>query len=130
VNAIFFHESLGNSLNTKSLKWKSNHCSFMAILDEFTKVLLDKIIHNVISCLPLIENMSKDQNKELKEEIGMINRRDFILGAVWCIILEKFIISCYLHTGKTLSYENGMEISRYVLNKISESDLLMSMKRE
>ena len=87
----------------------------MAALDEFTRVLLDKIINNVISCLPLIENMFKDQNKHLKEEIGIINRRDFILGAVWCIIMEKFIITCYLHTGKTINYEKGMEISEYVL---------------
>ncbi len=102
----------------------------MSTPDDFTKVLLDKIIHNVLSCLPLIENMSKDQNEQLRERIGIVNRRDFILGAVWCIILEKFIISCYLHTGKTLNYENGIEISRYVLNKISESDLLMSLKNE
>ncbi|HEY7228456.1 MAG TPA: hypothetical protein VH481_10055 [Nitrososphaeraceae archaeon] len=102
----------------------------MAVLDEFTKVLLDKIIKNVISCHPLVENMFKDQNKELTEEIGIINRRDFILGAVWCIILEKFVITCYLHTGKTINYEKGMEISKYVLNKISESDRLMSMKKE
>ena len=102
----------------------------MAVLDEFTKVLLDKIINNVISCLPLIENMFKDQNKQLKEEIGIINRRDFILGAVWCIIMEKFIITCYLHTGKSINYEKGMEISEYVLSKISESNLLMSIKKE
>jgi hypothetical protein len=102
----------------------------MSTPDDFTKVLLDKIIHNVLSCLPLIENMSKDQNEQLREQIGIVNRRDFILGAVWCIILEKFIVSCYLHTGKTLNYENGIEISRYVLNKISESDLLMSLKKE
>ena len=101
----------------------------MAVLDEFTKIMLDKIINNVISCLPLIENMFKDQNKKL-EEIGIINRRDFILGAVWCIILEKYIITSYLHTGKTINYEKGMEISEYVLNKISASDLLMSIKKE
>ncbi|MDW0153555.1 MAG: hypothetical protein WA390_01100 [Nitrososphaeraceae archaeon] len=100
----------------------------MADLDEFTKLLLDKIINNVISCLPMIENMFKDQNKELGKDIGIVNRKDFILGAVWCIILEKYIITCYLHTGKTINYENGMEISRYVLNKISKSDLLMSIK--
>ena len=99
----------------------------MADLDEFTRLLLDKIINNVISCLPMIENMFKDQNKELGKDIGIVNRKDFILGAVWCIILEKYIITCYLHTGKTINYENGMEISRYVLNKISKSDLLMSI---
>ena len=99
----------------------------MANLDEFTKSLLDKIIKNVISCLPMIEKMFKDQNKQLGKDIGIVNRKDFILGAVWCIILEKYIITCYLHTGKTINYENGMEISRYVLNKISKSDHLMSI---
>jgi hypothetical protein len=44
--------------------------------------------------------------------------------------MEKFIITCYLHTGKTINYEKGMEISEYVLGKISESDLLMSIKKE
>ncbi len=102
----------------------------MSTPDDFTKLLLDKIIHNVLSCLPIIENMSKDQDEQLRERIGIVNRRDFILGAVWCIILEKFIVSCYLHTGKTLNYENAIEISRYVLNKISESDFLMSLKKE
>ena len=102
----------------------------MSTLDEFSKVLVDKIINNVISCLPLIENMFKDQNKELKEQIGIINRRDFILGAVWCIILEKFIITSYLHTGKSINYEKGMDISEYVLNKISQSDLLMSIRNQ
>lgn len=99
----------------------------MADLDEFTKSLLDKIINNVISCLPMIEKMFKDQNKQLGKDIGIVNRKDFILGAVWCIILEKYIITCYLHTGKTINFENGMEISRYVLNKISKSDHLMSI---
>lgn len=99
----------------------------MANLDEFTKSLLDKIINNVISCLPMIENMFKDQNKQLGKEIGIVNKKDFILGAVWCIILEKYIITCYLHTGKTINYENGIDVSRYVLNKISKSDHLMSI---
>jgi hypothetical protein len=100
----------------------------MANLDEFTKSLLDKIIYNVISCLPMIENMFKDQNKQLGNDIGIVNKKDFILGAVWCIILEKYIITCYLHTGKTINYENGIDVSRYVLNKISKSELLMSIK--
>lgn len=100
----------------------------MANLDEFTKSLLDKIINNVISCLPMIENMFKDQNKQLDKEIGIVNKKDFILGAVWCIILEKYILTCYLHTGKTINYENGIDVSRYVLNKISKSELLMSIK--
>ena len=115
-------------LKLKILKWNPYHCYNMAVLDEFTKVLLDKIINNVISCLPLIENMFKDQNKELSKDIGITNRKDFILGAVWCIILEKYIITCYLHTGKTINYENGVEISRYVLTKISKSEHLMSIK--
>jgi hypothetical protein len=75
----------------------------------------------------MIEKMFKDQNKQLGKDIGIVNRKDFILGAVWCIILEKYIITCYLHTGKTINYENGMEISRCVLNKISKSDHLMSI---
>ena len=91
----------------------------MASPDEFTKTLLDKIITNVISCLPLIENMFKDQNNELYKKIGITNKRDFILGAVWCIVLEKFIITSYLHTGKTINYENGVDLSKYVLDKIS-----------
>jgi hypothetical protein len=100
----------------------------MAILDEFSKVSLDKIIDNVVSCLPLIENMFKDQNNEFRKEIGIENRRDFILGSVWCIILEKYIIDNYLHSGKTINYESGLEVSRYVLDKISKSNLLMSTK--
>ena len=102
----------------------------MASPDEFTKTLLDKIITNVISCLPLIENMFKDQNTELYKKIGITNKRDFILGAVWCIVLEKFIITSYLHTGKTINYENGVDLSKYVLDKISESNPLMSLKNE
>ena len=100
----------------------------MTALDEFSKMSLDKIIDNVVSCLPLIENMFKDQNSDFKNKIGIENRRDFILGAVWCIILEKCIISNYLHSGKTINYESGLEVSRYVLDKISKSDLLMSTK--
>ena len=46
----------------------------MAVLDNFTKVLLDIIINNVISCLPLIEKMFKDQNKQLKEVENEINK--------------------------------------------------------
>jgi len=100
----------------------------MAVLDEFSKVSLDKIIDNVVSCIPLIENMFKDQNGEFKNKIGIENRRDFILGAVWCTILEKYIVSNYLHSGKTINYERGLEVSGYVLDKISKSDLLMSIK--
>ena len=102
----------------------------MASPDEFTKTLLAKIITNVISCLPLIENMFKDQNNDLYKKIGITNKRDFILGAVWCIVLEKFIITSYLHTGKTINYENGVDLSKYVLDKISESNPLMSLKNE
>ena len=102
----------------------------MASPDEFTKILLDKIIKNVISCLPLIENMFKDQNHDLNKKIGITKKRDFMLGAVWCIVLEKFIITSYLHTGKTINYENGIDISKYVLEKISESNILMSIKND
>jgi hypothetical protein len=102
----------------------------MASPDEFTKIVLDKIITNVISCLPLIENMFKDQNNELYNKIGITHKRDFIIGAVWCIVLEKFIITSYVHTGKTINYENGVDVSKYVLDKISESNLLMSLKNE
>ena len=98
--------------------------------DEFTKILLDKIIKNVISCLPLIENMFKDQNHDLNKKIGISKKRDFVLGAVWCIVLEKFIITSYLHTGKTINYENGIDVSKYVLEKISESNILMSIKND
>jgi hypothetical protein len=97
-------------------------------IDEFSKVSLDKIIDNVVSCLPLIENMFKDQNNEFRKGIGIENRRDFIIGAVWCIILEKYIIANYLHSGKTINYESGLEASRYVLDKISKLDKLMSTK--
>ena len=100
----------------------------MAILDEFSKESLDKVIYNVVSCLPQIENMFKDQNNVFRKEIGIENRRDFILGSVWCIILEKYIIANYIHSGKTINYDNGLEVSRYVLDKISKSDLLMSIK--
>lgn len=100
----------------------------MVGLDEFSKVSLDKIIENVISCLPLIENMFKDQQNEFRKEIGIENRRDFVLGSVWCIILEKYIIANYLHSGKTINYQNGLDVSRYVLEKISKSDLLMATK--
>ena len=102
----------------------------MASPDEFTKTLLDKIITNVISCLPLIENMFKDQNHDLNKKIGITKKKDFMLGAVWCIVLEKFIITNYLHTGKTINYEKGIDVSRYVLEKISESNLLMSIKSD
>ena len=102
----------------------------MASPDEFTKTLLDKIITNVISCLPLIENMFKDQNHDLNKKIGITKKKDFMLGAVWCIVLEKFIITSYLHTGKTINYENGIDVSKYVLEKISESNILMSIKND
>jgi hypothetical protein len=35
--------------------------------DEFTKILLDKIIQNVTSCLPVIENISKVQHQKSKK---------------------------------------------------------------
>jgi hypothetical protein len=100
----------------------------MTVLDEFAKTSLDKIVDNVLSCLPLIENMFKDQNNVFRKNIGIENRRDFVLGAVWCIVLEKYIIANYTHSGKTISYDSGLQASQYVLEKISKSDLLMSIK--
>lgn len=91
--------------------------------DEFTKILLDKIIQNVTSCLPVIENISKVQHEKIKERTGVNNMRDFVLGAVWCTILEKFLVSSYLYTGKTITYEQGLKISEYILDKISKLSL-------
>ncbi|MFB5600575.1 MAG: hypothetical protein ACE5SW_10145 [Nitrososphaeraceae archaeon] len=92
--------------------------------DELNKKLLDKIIQNVISCTPMIEKMFNAQTDDMKEYVNFSSRRDFIVGAVWCTILEKFLISSYLHTGKTISYEQGLEISKYVLKTISKSDMI------
>ena len=35
--------------------------------DEFTRILLDKLIQNVTSCLPIIKNYSKVQHEKIKE---------------------------------------------------------------
>jgi hypothetical protein len=86
--------------------------------DEFTKILLDKIIHNVISCLSVIENISELQHEKIKDCIGINNRRDFVLGALWCTILEKFLVASYLYTGKNMSYEQSLKVSEYILEKI------------
>ena len=91
--------------------------------DEFTKILLDKIIQNVTSCLPIIENISKVQHEKIKERTGVNNMRDFVLGAVWCTVLEKFLVSSYLYTGKTITSEQGIKMSEYVLDKISKLSL-------
>src|SRR5829696_4475790 len=88
--------------------------------DEFTKILLDKIIQNVTSCLPVIENI-KVQHEKIKERTGVTNMRDFVLGAVWCTVLEKFLVSSYLYTGKTITSEQGLKISEYVLDKMKVS---------
>ena len=88
--------------------------------DEFTRILLDKVIQNVISCLPIIENISKVQHKKIEERIGVDNMRDFVLGAAWCMFLEKFLVSSYLYTGKTITYEQSLIISEYVLDKMSK----------
>lgn len=93
----------------------------MVIEDEFVRILLDKMIQNVISCLPVIENIFNVQHEKIKECIGVNNRRDFVLGALWCTILEKFLVSSYLYTGKTISYEQSLEISEYILEKIKLS---------
>jgi hypothetical protein len=95
----------------------------MVLEDEFTRILLDKIIQNVISCLPLIENISNVQHEKMKERIGIDNTRDFVLGAAWCTVLEKFLVSSYLYTGKTITYEQSLKISDYVLDKMSKLPL-------
>ncbi|HEX7259188.1 MAG TPA: hypothetical protein VF242_14120 [Nitrososphaeraceae archaeon] len=95
----------------------------MVLEDEFTRILLDKIIQNVISCLPVIENISKAQHEKIEERIGVVNMRDFVLGAAWCTILEKFLVSSYLYTGNTITYEQSLKISEYVLNKMSKVSL-------
>mgnify|MGYP003576333770 FL=1 len=95
----------------------------MVLEDEFTGLLLDKIIQNVTSCLPIIENISKIQHKKIKERTGVNNMRDFVLGAVWCTVLEKFLVSTYLYTGKTITYEQGLKISDYILDRISKLSL-------
>ena len=61
----------------------------MVLEDEFTRILLDKVIQNVISCLPVIENISKVQHKKIEERIGVDNMRDFVLGAAWCTVPRK-----------------------------------------
>ena len=61
----------------------------MVLEDEFTRILLDKIIQNVISCLPIIENISKVQHKKIEERIGVDNMRDFVLGAASSTIPRK-----------------------------------------
>ncbi|MDW3626469.1 MAG: hypothetical protein QOK72_07485 [Nitrososphaeraceae archaeon] len=46
--------------------------------------------------------------------------RDFVLGAAWCTVLEKFLVSSYLYTGKTITYQQSLIISEYVLDKMSK----------
>ena len=95
----------------------------MVLEDEFTRILLDKVIQNVISCLPIIENISKVQHKKIEERIGVDNMRDFVLGAAWCTVPKKFLVSSYLYTGKTITYEQSLIISEYVLDKMSKLSL-------
>ena len=95
----------------------------MVLEDELTRILLDKIIQNVISCLPIIQKICNVQNERIKEETGVVNQRDFIIGAIWCTILEKFLVASYLYTGKTITYEQGLEISDYTLDRISKLSL-------
>ena len=92
----------------------------MIVEDELNKMLLDKIIQNVISCLPIIEKIVNEQNKRIKETTGVINERDFVIGGLWCTILEKFLVAHYLYTGKTITLEQGIEISQYTLDRISK----------
>ena len=95
----------------------------MVLEDESTRILLDKIIQNIISCLSVIENISNVQHEKMKERIGIDNTRDFVLGAAWCTVLEKFLVSSYLYTGKTITYEQSLKISDYVLDKMSKLSL-------
>lgn len=90
----------------------------MVLEDDFNKTLLDKLIQNVLSCLPVIKNISKTQNKKIIEFLNVNNTDDFVSGALWCIILEKFLVNFYLVTGKTITYEEGLEISQYVIEKL------------
>jgi hypothetical protein len=90
------------------------------MLNEYTKITLDNIISNVLSCQTIIEKLTKEQ-PNLLNDLGVTRTRDFILGSIWCIILEKFIVVSYLQSGKTLTYESSIEISRYVLEKLLKS---------
>ena len=92
--------------------------------DELNKKLLDKIIQNVISCVAIIEKMCNTQEPDMKKNVNLTSKRDFIVGAVWCTILEKFLISYYLHTGKTISYDQGLELSQYILERLSKSSII------
>ena len=92
--------------------------------DELNKKLLDKIIENVISCIPIIEKIFTAQNEDFKKYLNFSNRRDFIIGGIWCTILEKFLISSYIHTGKTITYEQGLELSEYIIKTISKSSII------
>ena len=92
--------------------------------DELNKKLLDKIIQNVISCVAIIEKMCNTQEPDMKKNVNLTSKRDFIIGAVWCTILEKFLISYYLHTGKTISYDQGLELSQYILERLSKSSII------
>lgn len=87
------------------------------MLNESTKVTVDNIIGNVLSCQMIIENLTKEQIN-LLTDLGVTKTRDFILGSIWCIILEKYLIVSYLQSGKTITYESSLEISQYVLEKL------------
>jgi hypothetical protein len=68
--------------------------------------------------------MSSAQCENIKECVNITSKRDFIVGAVWCTILEKFLISYYLYTVKTISYDQGLKLSEYILNNLSNSNLI------
>ena len=89
------------------------------MLSEYSKITLDNIIRNVLSCQMIVEKLTKEQIN-LLTNLGVTKTRDFILGSIWCIILEKYLVVSYLQSGKTITYETSLEISQYVLEKLKE----------
>ena len=83
-------------LRHKILKWKSKSLSYYG---RFWMGSLDATIgqnnKQCQSCLPMMKIYLKDQNKGLRKEIGMINRRDFILGNT-CLVHNLGEIHYYL----------------------------------
>jgi hypothetical protein len=89
------------------------------MLSEYSKITLDNIIRNVLSCQMIVEKLTKEQSN-LLTNLGVTKTRDFVLGSIWCIILEKYLVVSYLQSGKTITYETSLEISQYVLEKLKE----------
>jgi hypothetical protein len=67
----------------------------------------------------IVEKLTKEQSN-LLTNLGVTKTRDFVLGSIWCIILEKYLVVSYLQSGKTITYETSLEISQYVLEKLKE----------